>query len=85
MVEVHCYAEVTRPDAVTARLQEYADHWLATVGLSDDDLAERIRTRRHRYPGRSGGPHRGQPAPGICSQAGAGAGDVVPTPPALMR
>ena len=44
VVEVHCYAEVARPDAVTARLQAYSDHWLATVGLSDDDLAERIRT-----------------------------------------
>jgi protein O-GlcNAc transferase len=44
MVEVHCYAEVVRPDAVAARLPAYADHWLATVGLSDDDLAERIRT-----------------------------------------
>jgi protein O-GlcNAc transferase len=44
VVEVHCYAEVMRPDAVTARLQAYSDHWLATVRLSDDDLAKRIRT-----------------------------------------
>jgi FkbM family methyltransferase len=43
-VEVFCYAEVKRPDAVTARLQGLADHWIATVGLSDDALAERIRT-----------------------------------------
>ena len=43
-VEVYCYAEVTQPDAVTARLQAYSDHWLRTVGLSDHDLAERIRT-----------------------------------------
>ena len=43
-VEVFCYAEVALPDAVTARLQSHADHWLGTVGLSDDDLAERIRT-----------------------------------------
>src|SRR6516165_4087099 len=46
VVEVHCYAEVARPDAVTARLQTYADHWLKTVDLSDDDLAERIRADR---------------------------------------
>ena len=45
-VEVFCYAEVMRPDAVTARLQGLADHWLATVGLSDDGLAARIRTDR---------------------------------------
>ena len=43
-VEVYCYAEVTQPDAVTARLQAYSDHWLRTIGLSDHDLAERIRT-----------------------------------------
>ena len=42
-VEVFCYAEVKRPDAVTTRLQGLADHWLVTVGLSDDELAERIR------------------------------------------
>jgi protein O-GlcNAc transferase len=43
-VEVFCYAEVRRPDAVTTRLQGVADHWLVTVGLSDQQLAERIRT-----------------------------------------
>jgi protein O-GlcNAc transferase len=43
-VDVHCYAEVAAPDAVTARLQAYSDHWLVTVRLSDDYLAERIRT-----------------------------------------
>jgi predicted O-linked N-acetylglucosamine transferase (SPINDLY family) len=42
-VEVFCYAEVMRPDAVTARLQTYADRWCSTVGLSDDALAARIR------------------------------------------
>jgi protein O-GlcNAc transferase len=42
-VEVFCYAEVARPDTVTAQLQGLADHWLMTVGLSDDELAERIR------------------------------------------
>ena len=43
-VEVFCYAEVMRPDTVTAHLQGLADHWLVTVGLSDDELAARIRT-----------------------------------------
>lgn len=41
-VEVFCYAEVARPDAVTARLQGLADRWLSTVGLSDEALAARI-------------------------------------------
>jgi predicted O-linked N-acetylglucosamine transferase (SPINDLY family) len=43
-VEVFCYAEVMRPDLVTTRLQGLADHWVVTVGLSDQQLAERIRT-----------------------------------------
>jgi predicted O-linked N-acetylglucosamine transferase (SPINDLY family) len=42
-VEVFCYAEVMQPDTVTAHLQGLADHWLVTVGLSDDELADRIR------------------------------------------
>ena len=42
-VEIFCYAEVARPDAVTARLRDLSDHWLTTVGLSDDEVAERIR------------------------------------------
>ena len=42
-VEVFCYAEVMQPDAMTAHLQGLADHWLVTIGLSDDELAERIR------------------------------------------
>jgi predicted O-linked N-acetylglucosamine transferase (SPINDLY family) len=43
-VEVFCYAEVIRPDVVTAHLQSLADHWRVTIGLSDDELADRIRT-----------------------------------------
>jgi protein O-GlcNAc transferase len=42
-VEVFCYAEVRQPDALTAHLQRLADHWLVTVGLSDGQMAERIR------------------------------------------
>lgn len=41
-VEVFCYAEVPRPDAVTSALQRVADHWLNTVGVADASLAERI-------------------------------------------
>ncbi len=41
--EIFCYADVKKPDAVTARLRDLADHWRSTVGLSDAALAERIR------------------------------------------
>jgi protein O-GlcNAc transferase len=43
-VEIFCYADVVQPDSVTTRLQGLADHWLMTIGLSDDKLAARIRT-----------------------------------------
>ncbi len=42
-IDVFCYAQVSAPDAVTARFQNLADHWMPTVGMSDDALAERIR------------------------------------------
>ncbi len=42
-VEVFCYAEVKRPDARTERFKQLADHWVLTVGLSDEAVAERIR------------------------------------------
>lgn len=40
---VHCYAQVSRPDAVTERFKRRADRWTSTVGLSNADVAERIR------------------------------------------
>ncbi len=43
VVEVFCYADVARPDAVTARCREHADCWRPTVGLGDEALAELIR------------------------------------------
>src|SRR5260370_20685353 len=42
-IEVFCYAEVTAPDEVTARLRKLIPHWCDTPGLSDDELAGRIR------------------------------------------
>jgi len=44
--EIFCYSErpVSGEDEVTARLRALADHWLVTIGLSDGDLAARIRT-----------------------------------------
>ncbi len=41
--EIFCYADVSRPDAITRRLQGYADCWRSLVGLSDAQAAERIR------------------------------------------
>lgn len=41
-----CYAEVRKPDDVTARLRASADGWRSTIGLSDDDLADRVRRDR---------------------------------------
>jgi len=43
-VEVFCYADVSQPDGLTAHLRQLAEHWLVSVGLSDDELAERIRS-----------------------------------------
>jgi predicted O-linked N-acetylglucosamine transferase (SPINDLY family) len=42
LVEVTCYAEVARGDAMTERLQGLSDHWCNTVGMSDAQLAQRI-------------------------------------------
>jgi protein O-GlcNAc transferase len=42
-VEVFAYSEFAGQDATTARYKNYADHWLSTVGLSDDAVTERIR------------------------------------------
>lgn len=43
-VEIYCYYNNTKHDKHTDRIISYADHWLAVAGLSDDKLAERIRT-----------------------------------------
>jgi protein O-GlcNAc transferase len=42
-IEVFCYSEVSAPDAATERFKELADHWVATVGMSDDALTHRVR------------------------------------------
>jgi predicted O-linked N-acetylglucosamine transferase (SPINDLY family) len=44
--EVFCYADVPDPDFMTARLKADADTWIQTTGLSDADLAQRIRADR---------------------------------------
>ncbi len=40
--EVFCYADVLQPDAVTQRLQTYADRWRSLVGVSDAQAADII-------------------------------------------
>jgi predicted O-linked N-acetylglucosamine transferase (SPINDLY family) len=41
--EIHCYAGVAQPDAVTKRLRQAADAWHDVPAMSDADLAEQIR------------------------------------------
>lgn len=42
-VEIFCYANVNKPDEVTKRLQEEADHWFSVVGKEDEDVVARIK------------------------------------------
>lgn len=41
-VDIWCYSDVARPDAMTEKLQALTDHWVNTAGWADDVLAERI-------------------------------------------
>ncbi len=45
-VEVYCYSNVARPDAVTRRFQSLADHWRDIHGLRDSEAADLIREDR---------------------------------------
>ncbi len=42
--EIHCYSDVTDPDTTTARLKLGADGWRDIAGLSDEAVADRIRS-----------------------------------------
>jgi predicted O-linked N-acetylglucosamine transferase (SPINDLY family) len=44
--ELLCYAGVRRPDALTAQFRAHADRWHEVTALTDQALAERIRTDR---------------------------------------
>jgi predicted O-linked N-acetylglucosamine transferase (SPINDLY family) len=44
--EIICYSDVRRPDEVTQRLRSAAGVWRETRGVSDEQLAERIRADR---------------------------------------
>ena len=41
-VAVNCYAEISRPDAVTERFKARADRWIETNGRGDGDVARQI-------------------------------------------
>jgi len=45
-VEVFCYAEVLHPDQTTEQVKAHADHWVSTVGLTDRQVADRVRQDR---------------------------------------
>ncbi len=42
-IEVFCYAQVARPDAVTQRLQKLVAGWRSTCGRLDREVAEQVR------------------------------------------
>ena len=44
--EVFCYADVARPDAITARLRPLADVWRNIAGLTDEQVARLVRQDR---------------------------------------
>jgi predicted O-linked N-acetylglucosamine transferase (SPINDLY family) len=41
--EIFCYADVARPDSITARLRGYADVWRNIAGLTDEQVAQLVR------------------------------------------
>jgi len=41
--EVFCYADVSRPDAMTERFQSCADHWRPIAGKPDSEVAAMVR------------------------------------------
>src|SRR5262249_25525781 len=41
--EIHCYSNVTTPDAVTARLRTAVDQWRDIATLNDDQAARLVR------------------------------------------
>ncbi len=45
-IETFCYADVDKPDDVTARMQQHAGHWRDVLSLDDRQLADTIRKDR---------------------------------------
>ena len=44
--EVVCYSEVAKPDHVSRHIRDLADGWVDTPGLSDEEVAAKVRTDR---------------------------------------
>ncbi|MDP1784607.1 MAG: tetratricopeptide repeat protein [Sulfuricurvum sp.] len=44
VVEVYAYAEIVKEDEMSQMYKGYCDHWIPTVGMSDEVLAQRIRS-----------------------------------------
>jgi len=44
--EIFCYADVPRPDSITARLRSHADIWRSITGFTDQQVAEQVRNDR---------------------------------------
>jgi protein O-GlcNAc transferase len=44
--EIVCYSQVLRPDAATGQFRGKADGWRSILGISDEKVAEQIRTDR---------------------------------------
>ncbi|MDO9042908.1 MAG: tetratricopeptide repeat protein [Desulfocapsaceae bacterium] len=42
--EIFAYSETIREDPITTCYKQHVDHWISSIGLSDDELAERIRS-----------------------------------------
>lgn len=43
LVEIYAYAQLAKEDEITQRYKSYCDHWITTIDMSDDALAQRIR------------------------------------------
>lgn len=42
--EIYAYAQISKSDEFTESYKQYCDHWIPTRGMTDDALAERIRS-----------------------------------------
>ena len=46
MYEIFCYAELSNPDVLTRQFEKQADNWKVIKGLTDTEVADRIRNDR---------------------------------------
>lgn len=42
--DIYAYAEIVREDQDTLRCKQLVDHWVPTIGMSDEDLCNKIRS-----------------------------------------